>query len=117
MISTVFDGKQDRWPPKVDSSINVLSNVCLRLNIFDIWRYKNPTSLTYTWSNKDRSLQSRIDFWLISEHIKDKVEFVTTEPSVLTDHKGISIKVNFLGRQSNRVKRGYWKLNNSLLKQ
>ncbi len=100
----------------VDSSINELSNVCLRLNIFDIWRYKNPTSLTYTWSNKDRSLQSHIDFWLISEHIKDKVEFVTIEPSVLTDHKGISIKVNFLGSQSNRIKRGYWKLNNSLLK-
>ncbi len=115
-FNTVFDGIQDRCPPKVDSSINELSNVCLRLNIFDIWRYKNPTSLIYTWSNKDRSLQSRIDFWLISEHIKDKVEFVTIEPSVLTDHKGISIKVNFLGNQSNRIKRGYWKLNNSLLK-
>ncbi len=42
---------------------------------------------------------------------------MTIEPSVLTDHKGISIKVNFLGSQSNRIKRGYWKLNNSLLKQ
>ncbi len=41
---------------------------------------------------------------------------MTIEPSVLTDHKGISIKVIFLGSQSNRFKRGYWKLNNSLLK-
>ncbi len=32
-FNTVFDGIQDRCPPKVDSSINELSNVCLRLNI------------------------------------------------------------------------------------
>lgn len=93
-----------------------LSNVCLRLNIIDIWRYNNPQSLMYTWSNRDRSQQSRIDFWLISEHIKERVEFVTIEPSVLTDHKGISIQINVLACQSSRVKRGYWKLNNSLLK-
>lgn len=113
----MFDGKQDRWPPRTDNMASELSNVCLRLNIIDIWRYNNPQSLMYTWSNRDRSQQSRIDFWLISEHIKERVEFVTIEPSVLTDHKGISIQINVLACQSSRVKRGYWKLNNSLLKQ
>jgi len=115
-FNTVFDGRQDRLPPRIDNMANELSNVCLRLNIIDIWRYTNPQSLVYMWSNRDRSQQSRIDFWLIPEHIKERVEFVTIEPSVLTDHKGISIKMNVVISQSSEIKRGYWKLNNSLLK-
>lgn len=43
----------------------------------------------YTWSNKNRSLQSCIDYWDISEDIKEKVESsrVTIEPTIPTDHK------------------------------
>lgn len=56
-FNTIFDGQQDRLPPKIDYNANELSNICLRLNIVDIWRNKNTNSLAYTWSNRDGSLQ------------------------------------------------------------
>jgi len=111
----VFDGRQDRLPPRIDNMANKLSNLCLRLNIIYIWRHTNPQSLVYTWSNRVGTDLSNRGLIFGSFHIKERVEFVTIEPSVLIDHKGISIKINVAISQS-RVKRGYWKLNNSLLK-
>lgn len=46
-FNTVFDGRRDRLPPRIDNKASELSNVCLRLNIIDIWRYKNPVICVY----------------------------------------------------------------------
>jgi dimeric dUTPase (all-alpha-NTP-PPase superfamily) len=69
----------------------------------------------FTWSTKDLSIQSRIDFWLISEDMADKVDTDSIEPSILTDHKGISIKINMHGLSTKKVSKGYWKMNKTLL--
>ena len=34
----------------------------------------------FTWSTKDVSIQSGIDFWLVSEDMADKVDTVSIEP-------------------------------------
>lgn len=48
----------------------------------------------YTWSNKDQSKESRIDYFLISDTLEDCVQSVSIELPVLTDHNGIAIKIN-----------------------
>ena len=62
-----------------------------------------------------RFIPSRINFWLISEDMADKVHTVSIEPSILTDHKGISIKINMHGLSTKKVSKGYWKMNKTLL--
>lgn len=79
-------------------------------NLIDIWRHKHPSHKMYTWSNKDKSLQSRIDFWLIST---DNVERTDIEPTIFTDHKAISIRINLSERP--KVNSDYWKLNKTLI--
>lgn len=96
-FNTVLHDNLDRWPPKDSNSVCEIRNICLRLGVLDIWRHKNPDKIMFTWSTKDVSIQSRIDFWLISEDMADKVDTVSIEPSILTDHKGISIKINMHG--------------------
>lgn len=71
-----MDASLDRWPPK-DRVMNELGNVCHRMGLIDIWRHRNPNQKMYTWSNKDRSQQSCIDFWLSSSDIDDKVESIS----------------------------------------
>lgn len=105
----------DRWPPKDSNSVCEIRNRCLRLGVLDIWRHKNPDKIMLTWSTKDLSIQSRIDFWLISEDMADKVDTVSIEPSILTDHKGISIKINMHDLSTKKVSKGYWKMNKTLL--
>lgn len=68
----------------------------------------------YTWSNKDRSQQSRIDFWLISSDIVDKVIDSEIEPSILTDHKAITVKTDIKLNLHSHSKE-YWKFNKTLL--
>ncbi len=95
-FNCVHNDLLDRWPSKEDGMCEI-KNVCLRLGLIDIWRYKNPNQLSYTWSNKDQSKQSHIDYFLISDALEMYVQSVSIEPSILTDHKGIAIYINVYG--------------------
>ena len=96
-FNTVLHDNLDRWPPEDSNSVCEIRNICLRLCVLDIWRHENPDKIMFTWSTKHVSIQSRIDLWLIPEDMADKVDTVSIEPSILTDHKGISVKINMHG--------------------
>ena len=84
-------------------------------NLIDIWRYTNPTVKKFTWKNRSESLQSRIDYWLISDPLSEYVSTVKTLPTPLRGHKTIFLELCM--SPSHRTKRvnSYWKLNNSLI--
>jgi len=55
----------DRLPPRKTVSPN--SNLVAfmdKFDLVDIWREMYPDVIQYTWSNKDCSRQSRIDYWV-----------------------------------------------------
>ncbi len=93
-----------------------VDNLCLNLNCFDIWRHRNPDKKQFTWCTKDRSKQSRIDFWLVSRDVENQVLDVKIEPSVLTDHNLMYLSINLSDTGQSKTKFYYWKLNNMLLK-
>ena len=73
--------------------------------------------MQFTWCTKDRTKQSRIDFWLVSKDLENQVLDVKIEPSVLTDHNIIYISINLSDTVGgSKPKLCYWKLNNMLLK-
>ncbi len=105
-----MDDLIDRYPSRSSQSA-VQSNVaslCANLLLTDTWRFYNPGKLEYTWSNKNKSLQSRIDLFLISNSALQHVKEIVHSYAPLTDHKLISLTLTGL--------RGYWKFNNNLLK-
>uniref|UniRef100_A0A3B3CA37 Reverse transcriptase domain-containing protein n=1 Tax=Oryzias melastigma TaxID=30732 RepID=A0A3B3CA37_ORYME len=108
-----MNGHLDRFPPRKEDT-KELKNICNRLDLIDIWRHKHPDKQTYTWSNKDRSQCSRIDFWLISSDIENKVDSVEIIPNVFSDHNTVSIKIK-MGNNVPKCNVDYWKFNNSLL--
>ena len=76
----------------------------------DIWRIKNPTTRSYTWSQSEPQILPRLDYWLISNSLTD-VCTVDIIPSIKTDHSAITLEdVDDKARGP-----GIWKLNCSLL--
>lgn len=83
-------------------------------DLLDIWRFHHPDSRLYTWHRKNPSkVFCRLDFFIISFGLAEKVESSSIEYGYRTDHSLISI--NFIPNDNKRGK-GLWKLNCSLLR-
>ena len=62
------------------------------LDLVDIWRVKNPSTKSYTCSQKSPNIFCRLDFWLISNNFIDYlVKSVDVIPSIKTDHAAITL--------------------------
>ncbi len=89
-FNMVHDNALDRLPPRISNKNNNLQNFCNNLALIDIWRYRNPSVRQFTWSNKQTTQQSRIDFWLISSELNQNVLKTKISPAILTDHKALT---------------------------
>ena len=91
----------------IDQSNRKLHSICKNLDLWDIWRYKNPPKIEYTCRG-----QSRIDLILCSKSITDMTNVDIKHPYVSSDHKTVYIGINV-----SKFPRGpgYWKMNCSIL--
>lgn len=104
----------DRHPPRSASlSFKPASFMSDFLQLTDVWRFMNPSVIDFTWSNSNRSSQSRIDLWLMSSQSLQFVSDISHSHAPLSDHKLISLRLRGSKEKSNI--RGYWKLNNNIL--
>lgn len=88
---------------------------CLQneLDLVDICRIKNPGINSFTWSQKSPRVFCRLDYWLISNNLRDLVASTDIIPTIRTDHDAISLEI---GELENELRGpGYWKINCSLL--
>lgn len=111
------DDLVDRVPVRLTphSRFKSTAYICEQLAIIDVWRFLNPDINEFTWSNVSRSSQSRIDLWLISPSCLQFVAESSHNYAPFSDHKLISIHLAGTKQQNGNI-RGYWKLNNNLLK-
>lgn len=115
-FNSVRDCNMDRFPHRaVTSNPPEFNNLCLGLDVLDIWRQRNPDKRQFTWCSKDMNKQSRIDFWLISSILEKRVTEVSIESSVLTDHKAIYLTLNLTETTEAKKNKSYWKFNKTLL--
>lgn len=83
-------------------------------NFIDPWRVMHEDIKKYTWRRLNPiKKQARLDFFLIHESIFQYVTDSDIIPGYRTDHSAIILKFKF---QENERGKGYWKFNNSLLK-
>ena len=82
----------------------------------DVWRVRNPTVKRYTRRDRTRAglVQSRLDFWLISTQLEQKVLKTDVLPGRRSDHSLITLKIEVIPGEKHG--RGFWKMNTSLLK-
>jgi len=80
----------------------------------DAWRLKHPREKQFTWFNSDLSISSRLDTFLISRHLCERVISCEIRPCVYSDHEFVFLELNL--HSSPQWGPGYWKFNNSLLR-
>ena len=93
--------------------INSIENIQTEFCLHDIWRIKNPTTLSFTWSKSSPFIFCRLDYWLISDSLHDLVTQVDIVASIKTDHSAIVLELKDI--EENCKGPGFWKLNTSLL--
>lgn len=93
--------------------INTIEELQSELDLHDVWRIKNPETRSYTWSQAEPPIFSRLDYWLISNSLMDKVYTADIIPSIKTDHSAITIEFREIDDEAKGP--GIWKLNCSLL--
>ena len=60
--------------------------------LVDFWREQNPKMHRYTFHRKKQS--TRIDYWLITDFIKNAVKGCRIEVGFLSDHSMVTLKLN-----------------------
>ena len=83
-------------------------------NLTDAWRWKHPDLNGYTWRRLKPSPKfSRLDYFIISDTFLQYINNIQVHPGYHTDHSSVELLASF-----GEVKcgPGYWKLNNSLLR-
>ena len=99
-----------QWKPT--SYRNQLISMMEEFSLVDIYRNLNPSKLCFTYESKALKLSSRIDFFLVSQPLANRVSHVDTLVSIAPDHKAIRVQLQL--ENDNRGP-GLWKFNNSLL--
>ena len=91
-----------------------LKNIIQNFNLDDIWRKKNPTKKSFTWSQRTPFIECRLDYFFIQTNMTKNVKGTDIDHlNIKSDHRPI-----YLDLDMTVAKRGpgYWKFNNSLLK-
>ena len=84
-------------------------------SLIDVWRELNPTQKTFSWVGKTTNPKkfARLDFFLISNSLFPFIKNAKIEPGILSDHSMPFIEIDFRNFKRGR---GFWKFNNSHLK-
>ena len=85
-------------------------------NLIDIWRKRNPKAKQYTFQQKhvSRFFQRRLDYFFISNNIQEFILDTWIIPATSSDHS--PILVFFFKEKQKSKSSGFWKFNNSLLR-
>ena len=103
----------DRYSGKIDKSTAVLNNMIERFNLVDAWRLFNPGIKEFTYISSCSKRSSRIDFILCSNSVKSLCTSSNICQAPAPDHKAVCLSFK---TDANIRGKGYWKFNNSYLK-
>ena len=71
--------------PKEKESIKFHNSICLNYDLIDILRTRNPDRKLFSWKQNNPLVQTRLDFWLISDVCQDEVEEMNFKTANLQD--------------------------------
>ena len=94
-------------------SRGILNEIIDKNCLTDIWRLLHGGTKHYTWRQNKYKIQARSDFFLVSDNILSRIKKAHIRPGYRTDHSLICMEYKVA---ENIKGRGYFKFNNSLLR-
>jgi exonuclease III len=104
--------KSDKMSNKNDNPVyrDEIAALLETMELNDAWRTLYPTTRRYTWHSRGKS--SRLDYFFISEHLLNILQYYRILPGIHSDH---SILIINLQTEFSTRGRGFWKFNTNLL--
>ena len=104
----VYLNKEDRLTcsDMKEGTKNLINNWMDINEVSDIWRINNPGKRIFTWHRKNQF--SRLDYFLISNHLMNFNIKTAINPANLTDHSCISLEL-IMSEEKRGM--GFWKFN------
>ena len=114
-LNTALDPLVDRQGTVNNNkeSSEVLNQYMSARELIDVWRHCHPDVNGFTWRKitHNKYCFSRLDYWLMDEHMLQYVEKIEVAPGFKSDHSAVRLILSFA--KVNKGK-GYWKINTSL---
>lgn len=114
-FNQVIDDHLDRSkirPSLYSKERNAIHSLQEDLSLIDIWRLVNPREREYSFYSHSHKTYSRIDFFLISHSLVDKVIDCNIGVIAITDHALVELHLDL---NVDKIKVGRWRMNTSLL--
>ncbi|KAK3107474.1 hypothetical protein FSP39_015361 [Pinctada imbricata] len=92
---------------------DIVLNIKSKYNLIDPWRVNNHNRKKYTWQSQNPVKKARLDFFLISSELLSLIENTEIKPGYRTDHSIINLNIKFSNFKRGK---GFWRFNNTLLK-
>ena len=86
---------------------NEMKTILIDFDLIDIWRLKHPTTKRFTYRQKKPLIQTRLDYFLVSNILIDVIEKPQILASYCSDHSCVSLNMLSLPIQ-NRGKVNYF---------
>ena len=90
-----------------------LNQLVIDHSFFDVYRNFHPDKKEFTWKNNSGRQRARLDMFVASECLRPFITFYKKNTPIQSDHDIIQMNLDFA--KFSRGK-GYWRHNNSLLK-
>ena len=115
ILDPVLDKKGGRVENKSKATYQLLE-LMENYNLIDIFRLINPDVKRFTRREMSRCglVQSRLDYWLISNHILYDYNRQIILPGMRSDHSIVELELNI--HNTHQKGRGFFKFNAALLK-
>ena len=91
-ISLQAIDKKGGCPWKLTASREQLLTMMKEFDLVDVFRAKNPNKKSYTYESKALKLCSRLDIFLLPQHLINSVEQIETVVSNAPDHRVVKLK-------------------------
>lgn len=115
-FNTVLNEKMDKKIGRTDTHKlcrNKIKHIIETFNLIDIWRVTHPSLRQYTWHSSHKPpIFCRLDYFLISENLRNYVISSKHTTSYKSDHSLVTLCIDMINISRGP---GYFKINNSLL--
>ena len=99
--------------PRNNRARSKLNQLLIDYNFFDVYRSTHPIGKHFTWKNNGGRQRARLDMFIASQSFRPFILNYSKLPPIQSDHDILKAEIDFT--KFTRGK-GYWRHNNSLLK-
>ena len=114
-FNTIIEPEETNGKYENKNYMTYFKHIIKDKNLIDPHNFMSNNTLKYTFTTSDKKIRKRLDRYLISSHLRNRIAHYKITINSYSDHEGIILHID-MGKRKNWGK-GMWKLNNECLRE